>query len=99
MTQATESPSILERMIVEIEALSLRDQFWLMERLMQGIRSQTLQQLPVSTAVKDVELEPTLEYVDGILVVKSQNSEILDLDLVAFINEQREERIREVGGW
>ncbi len=98
MTQITEQPSSLERMVVEIKALSLKDQFWLMERLMQGIRSQTLQEFPISSAVEDVELDSKLEYVDGILIMKSQSSEILDLDLVAFIHEQREERIREVGG-
>jgi hypothetical protein len=99
MTQITESLSSLERMVVEIEALSLKDQFWLMERLMQGIRSQTLQELPINPAVNIVEADSQLEYVDGVLVMKSHSSEILDLDLVAFINEQREERIREVGGW
>jgi hypothetical protein len=93
------SPSSLERIVVEIEALSLKDQFWLMERVMQGIRSKTLQESPINTAVNVIESNSRLEDVDGLLVVKSQSSEILDLDLVEFINEQREERIRAVGGW
>ena len=99
MTQMTESLPKLEKMVVELDALSLKEKFWVVDRLMQGIRLQTLQELPSNTAVNIVEADSKLEYVDGILVVKSQNSEVLDLDLVAFINKQREERIREVGGW
>jgi hypothetical protein len=97
MTQTAEFPSSLERLVVEIEALSLEDQFWLMERVMQGIRSKTLQEPPINTVVNVVGSNSRLEAVDGLLVVKSQSSEMLDLDLVEFIHEQREERIREVG--
>ncbi len=43
--------------------------------------------------------EEELEYVNGVLVVKSQQPGTLDLDLVEFIKEQREERDRQVGGW
>jgi hypothetical protein len=43
--------------------------------------------------------EAELEYVNGVLVVKSQQPGTLDLDLVEFINQQREERDRQVGGW
>lgn len=92
MTPITESPSSLERMISEIEALSLKDQFWLMERLMQGIRSQTL---PVTAIEFDESDEDPLEYVDGVLVIKSQGK-VLSGDLV---NEMREDRMRDLGGW
>jgi hypothetical protein len=38
-------------------------------------------------------------WMEGGLVVKGQIGEILDLDLVEFINQQREEGIQEVSGW
>ena len=68
---------------------------------MQGLRSRTLQEVSVKDVVEsaDQSCESQLEYVDGVLVVKSQEAQLLDLDLVAFINQQREERIQEVGGW
>jgi hypothetical protein len=46
---------------------------------------------------KGDQAESELEWVDGVLTVKSAG--IKDLDIVEFINQQREERIREVGGW
>jgi Domain of unknown function (DUF3854) len=132
MTQITESPSTLERMVAEIEALSLKDQFWLMERLMQGIRSQTLSvseaeddrfwhrvesypdtsivfteggkkalslldqgNVVISSIELDESDEDPLEYVDGVLIIKSQG-QVLSVDLV---NEMREDRMQDVGGW
>jgi hypothetical protein len=38
-------------------------------------------------------------WMEGGLVVKGEIGEILDLDLVEFIKQQREERIQEVSGW
>jgi hypothetical protein len=40
-----------------------------------------------------------VERVEGGLVVKGQSGEVLDLDLVEFINQQREERAQTVMGW
>jgi hypothetical protein len=40
-----------------------------------------------------------VERVEGGLVVKGQAGEVLDLDLVEFINQQREERAQKVMGW
>ncbi len=92
MIQVTESFPRLEKMIVELDALSLKEKFWVVDRLMQEIRSQTL----AVTAMKlDESDEDPLEYVDGVLVIKSQGK-ILDGDLV---NDMREERMRDVGGW
>jgi hypothetical protein len=39
--------------------------------------------------------EDPLEYVDGVLVIKSQG-QVLSVDLV---NEMREDRMQDVGGW
>jgi hypothetical protein len=43
------------------------------------------------------EEECELVYVNGILVVKAQGT--LDIDVVEFIKEQREERSKKLGGW
>ena len=54
---------------------------------MQGIRSQTLSLKEIE--LDDLDVDP-LEYVDGVLVIKSQG-QVLSGDLV---NEMRDERIR-----
>jgi hypothetical protein len=46
---------------------------------------------------EDSQEECELVEVDGILVVKAQGAE--NIDIVEFIKEQREERIRQLGGW
>jgi hypothetical protein len=46
---------------------------------------------------EEVQEECELVEVNGILVVKAQGT--LDIDIVEFIKEQREERSRKLGGW
>lgn len=97
MTQSYERVSILEAMLAEIDALPQSDQFWLVERLMQKMRSRTAWEFPVDTIDESSEdiVEDPLEYLDGVLVVKSQGMKLSD-DLVA---EMRGDRMREIGGW
>lgn len=92
MTQVTESFSGLEKIMVELDALSLKEKFWVVDQLMQGIRSQTLSGTDIELDESD---EDPLEYVDGVLVIKSQGR-VLSGDLV---NEMREDRMRDLGGW
>ncbi len=92
MTQVAESFSGLEKIIAELDALSLKEKFWVVDRLMQGIRSQTLSGTDIELDESD---EDPLEYVDGVLVIKSQGR-VLSGDLV---NEMREDRMRDLGGW
>ena len=94
MTQSYERISILEQMLADIDALPQGDQFWLMERLMQKMRSRTISEFSVQNAIENSS-EDLLEYVDGILVVKSQGMKLSN-DLVT---EMREDRMREIGGW
>ena len=94
MTQSYERISILEQMLADIDALPQGDQFWLMERLMQKMRSRTISEFSVQNAIENSS-EDLLEYVDGILVVKSQGIKLSN-DLVT---EMREDRMREIGGW
>jgi hypothetical protein len=132
MTQLTESLAELEKMAVELESLSIQEKCWVVDRLMQGLRSQTLsvseteddrfwdwvESYPDPSivftegakknlalrnqgymATSPIELdesdEDPLEYVDGVLVIKSQGI-VLSGDLV---NDMREERMQDVGGW
>ena len=94
MTQSYERVSILEQILADIDALPQGDQFWLVERLMQKMRSRTIPEFPVQDAIENLSEDP-LEYVDGILVVKSQGIKLSN-DLVT---EMREDRMREIGGW
>ena len=94
MTQSYERISILERMLADIDALPQGDQFWLVERLMQKMRSRTISEFSVQNAIENSS-EDLLEYVDGILVVKSQGMKLSN-DLVT---EMRENSIREIGRW
>ena len=94
MTQSYERVSILEQMLADIDALPQGDQFWLVERLMQKMRSRTISEFPVQDTIEKTS-EDLLEYVDGILVVKSQGIKLSN-DLVT---EMREDRMREIGGW
>ena len=91
MTQSYERISILEQMLADIDALPQGDQFWLMERLMQKMRSRTISEFSVQNAIEKSSENP-LEYIDGVLVVKSQGTGLSD-DLVA---EMREDRMREI---
>ena len=88
MTQSYERISILERMLADIDALPQGDQFWLVERLMQKMRSRTVPEFLVKDAIGNSS-ENSLEYVDKILVVKFQGIKLSN-DLVT---EMREDRI------
>jgi hypothetical protein len=92
MSQVTESFSELEKVMIELDALSLKEKFWVVDRLMQGIRSQTLSVSPIEL---DESANDPLEYVDGVLVIKSQGK-VLSGDLV---NDMREDRMQDVTGW
>ncbi len=130
MTQLTESLAELEKMVVELETLSIQEKCWVVDRLMQGLRSQTLsvsetkddrfwdwiESYPDTSVVftegakkalalrnqgymatspieSDESDEDPLEYVDGVLVIKSQGR-VISGDLV---NEMREDQMRDVG--
>ena len=97
MTQSYERVSMLEVMLAEIDALPQNDQFWLVERLMRKMRSRTGGEFLVDATDESSEdmVEDPLEYVDGVLVVKSQGLKLSD-DLIA---EMRGDRMREIGGW
>lgn len=94
MTQSYERISILEQMLADIDALPQGDQFWLVERLMQKMRSRTISEFSVQDTIENSSENP-LEYVDGILAVKSQGIKLSN-DLVT---EMREDRMGEIGGW
>ena len=94
MTQSYERVSTLEQMLADIDALPQGDQLWLVERLMQKMRSRTIPEFPVQDTIEKSS-EDLLEYVDGILVVKSHGIKLSN-DLVT---EMREDRMREIGGW
>ena len=91
MTQSYERVSILEQMLADIDALPQGDQFWLVERLMQKMRSRTISEFPVQNVIEESS-EDLLEYVDGVLVIKSQGIRLSN-DLVA---EMREDRMRAI---
>ena len=100
MTQSYERISILEQLLADIDALPQGDQFWLVEQLMQKMRSRTISEFSVQNAIgsssaSSLEYDNPLEYVDGILVIKSQGIK-LSGDL---ITEMREDRMRGIGGW
>ena len=91
MTQSYERVSILEQMLADIDALPQGDQFWLVERLMQKMRSRAISEFSVQDTIEKTS-EDLLEYVDGILVVKSQGIRLSN-DLVT---EMREDRMRAI---
>jgi hypothetical protein len=84
----------LEQVLSQVRQLSPQDQRQLVAQLV-GERDHAhgIDEAP------DDRPEAELEYVNGVLVVKSQQPGTLDLDLVEFIKEQREARNRQVGGW
>ena len=88
MTQSYERISILEQMLADIDALPQADQFWLVERLMQKMRSRTISEFSFQDTIGKSSEDP-LEYVDKILVVKFQGIKLSN-DLVT---EMREDRI------
>lgn len=94
MTQSYKRVSVLEQMLADIEALPQGDQFWLVERLMKKMRSSVVREFPIQDAIEESSEDP-LEYLDGVLVVKSQGMMLSD-DLVS---EMRDDRMREIGGW
>ncbi len=59
--------------------------------------SESLEGLSNGDSSEEVQEECELVDVNGILVVKAQGT--LDIDIVEFIKEQREERSRKLGGW
>jgi hypothetical protein len=85
----------LTQVLNQVRQLSTDDQLELVRQLSAGNAE------PADTVdeILDDRPEAELEYVNGVLVVKSQQPGTLDLDLVEFIKEQREERDRQVGGW
>jgi hypothetical protein len=84
----------LEQVLSQVRQLSPHDQRQLVAQLV----GEGAQANEINEAQGDLT-EAELEYVNGVLVVKSQQPGTLDLDLVEFIKEQREERDRQVGGW
>jgi hypothetical protein len=84
----------LEQVFSQAQQLSPQEQIQLASRLFGQVnRTDSI------NGDQDDRPEAELEYVNGVLVVKSQQPGTLDLDLVEFINQQREERDRQVGGW
>jgi hypothetical protein len=94
----TVSPQ-LQQVLNEARQLSPQERLELVHQLSDGDRDGTL-----SWAEKLVQMEQQalesgqVERVEGGLVVKSQSGEVLDLDLVELINQQREERAQTVMG-
>jgi hypothetical protein len=90
----------LQQVLNEARQLSPHERLELVHQLSDGDRDGTL-----SWAEKLVQMEQQalatgqVERVAGGLVVKGQTGEVLDLDLVEFINQQREERSQTVMGW
>jgi hypothetical protein len=84
----------LEQVFSQAQQLSPQEQIQLASRLFGQVnRTASI------NGDQDDRPEAELEYVNGVLVVKTQQPGTLDLDLVEFINQQREERDRQVGGW
>jgi 7,8-dihydro-6-hydroxymethylpterin-pyrophosphokinase len=84
----------LQQVLNEARQLPPQDLLMLVNQLSGEVnRTRTINE------AQDDRPEAELEYVNGVLVVKSQQPGTLDLDLVEFIREQREERNRQVGGW
>jgi hypothetical protein len=91
----------LQQVLNEARQLSPQERLELVHQLSDGDRDGTT----LSWAEKLAQMEQQalasgqVERVEGGLVVKGQTGEILDLDLVEFINQQREERSQTVRGW
>jgi hypothetical protein len=90
----------LQQVLNEARQLSPQERLELVHQLSDGDRDGAL-----SWAEKLAQMEQQawaggqVERVEGGLVVKGQAGEVLDLDLVEFINQQREERAQTVMGW
>ncbi len=90
----------LQQVLNEARQLSPQERLELVQQLSDGDGEGTL-----SWAEKLAQMEyqalasGQVERVEGGLVVKGQIGEVLDLDLVEFINQQREERAQKVMGW
>jgi hypothetical protein len=87
--EVTVSPQ-LQQVLNEARQLPPQD----LRRLVDQLSGEVNRASKISEALDD-RPEAELEYVDGVLVVKCQHPGTLDLDLVEFIKEQREERIRQ----
>jgi hypothetical protein len=91
----------LQQVLNEARQLSPQERLELVHQLSDGDRDGTT----LSWAEKLAQMEQQamasgqVERVEGGLVVKGQTGEVLDLDLVEFINQQREERAQQVMGW
>jgi hypothetical protein len=81
----------LTQVLNQARQLSTHDQMELVRQLSTG----SAEQADAIDEISDDRPEAELEYVNGVLVVKSQGVK-LSGDLVA---EMREERMREIGGW
>jgi hypothetical protein len=76
----------LEQVLSQVRQLSPQDQRQLVAQLVgEGAQASGINE------AQDDRPEAELEYVNGVLVVKSPQPGTLDLDLVEFIKEQREE--------
>jgi hypothetical protein len=84
----------LEQVFSQAQQLSPQEQLQLADRLFGQVNRGN----GADRALDDAP-EAELEYVDGVLVVKTQQPGTLALDLVEFGRQQREERMHQVGGW
>jgi hypothetical protein len=92
----------LEQVLSQARQLSSQEQLQLASQLLSEVnRANGVDEAPGDSPQERLDQRPEaeLEYVNGVLVVKSQQPGTLNLDLVEFIKEQREERNRQVGGW
>jgi hypothetical protein len=88
----------LEQVLSQVRQLSPQDQRQLVAQLVgEGNQAHGINEAPDDSLEERLPQGPEaeLEYVDGILVVKSQGQK-LSGDLVAAM---REERMRQIGGW
>jgi hypothetical protein len=88
----------LEQVLSQVRQLSPQDQRQLVAQLVgEGNQAHGINEAPDDSPEERLPQGPEaeLEYVDGILVVKSQGQK-LSGDLVGSM---REERIRQIGGW
>jgi hypothetical protein len=70
------------------------DQFQQIEQLLSKV-SEIRSHEPSQEETKSNQSEAELEYVNGILVIKSKDTKIS----ASIVDDMREERIRELGGW
>jgi hypothetical protein len=96
----------LQQILSQAQQLSKQDQSELIWQLSAGAQltaedsaEPTSWPEMIARMERDALASGQVKMVEGGLVVKGQPGEVLELDLMEFINQQREERVREVGGW